>query len=248
MSANYVKFLRGSEKAFKNLNYKDDDTLYFIADENGKINLYLGDDLISSGISSDLTLSDLKDMSFETALASNDILIYNGVQWNNTPVSNLKTLLNIPGVMTGASETITGMSGLVPVPTAGSHNKFLRGDGSWVNIQENFSNAINDLIDGASDEFKTLKKIESQIINTNVGVEKLEKRVSSLENSIGGGTVNLNDYVSKIEFNSVVGILNDWNSETKIFNDLKTEEKSSIVGAINELYNHLAWGDINAEV
>lgn len=34
-------------------------------------------------------------------------------------------------VMTGASASADGTSGLVPLPTAGNENRFLRGDGSW---------------------------------------------------------------------------------------------------------------------
>lgn len=34
-------------------------------------------------------------------------------------------------VMTGASESADGKAGLVPTPTAGNENRFLRGDGAW---------------------------------------------------------------------------------------------------------------------
>lgn len=35
---------------------------------------------------------------------------------------------------TGASASAAGLSGLVPAPQAGDNEKFLRGDGQWVNI------------------------------------------------------------------------------------------------------------------
>ena len=53
--------------------------------------------------------------------------------------------------MTGATSTEAGTSGLVPAPQAGEQNKFLRGDGHWVevpvvNLTEEQINAIPDLI------------------------------------------------------------------------------------------------------
>ena len=36
--------------------------------------------------------------------------------------------------MTGATETKDGKAGLVPAPTASDIKKFLRGDGTWVEI------------------------------------------------------------------------------------------------------------------
>ncbi len=39
-------------------------------------------------------------------------------------------------IMTGASQDNSGASGLVPAPSAGSQERFLRGDGTWANIPE----------------------------------------------------------------------------------------------------------------
>lgn len=38
-------------------------------------------------------------------------------------------------VMTGATATSTGKTGLVPAPSSGSQTKYLRGDGTWSNIE-----------------------------------------------------------------------------------------------------------------
>lgn len=41
------------------------------------------------------------------------------------------TASNLPVVFTGATASANGTQGLVPAPTAGKQNSFLRGDGSW---------------------------------------------------------------------------------------------------------------------
>ena len=125
---NYVKFLRGTNAAYNKLEQKDRDTLYFIS-ENGASTgaLYLGDVMIAGGEldTSDLKLGDLSDILIDNGLAANDILVYNGTKWASTPLSN------ILDIMKGASTDNDGASGLVPMPTAGQENFFLRGDGTW---------------------------------------------------------------------------------------------------------------------
>ena len=125
---NYVKFLRGTNAAYNKLEQKDRDTLYFIS-ENGASTgaLYLGDVMIAGGEldTSDLKLGDLSDILIDNGLAANDILVYNGTKWASTPLSN------ILDIMKGASTDNDGASGLVPMPTAGQENFFLRGDGIW---------------------------------------------------------------------------------------------------------------------
>ena len=72
----YVKFVRGSKTAFEALTQKDNDTLYFIYDENELSGeLYLGNRLIRSGISSASKLNDLSDIVLSEVKA-NQVLIY----------------------------------------------------------------------------------------------------------------------------------------------------------------------------
>lgn len=125
---NYVKFLRGTSAAYNKLEQKDKDTLYFISEVGASTGaLYLGDVMIAGGEldTSDLKLGDLSDILIDAGLAANDILVYNGTKWASTPLSN------ILDIMKGASADNDGASGLVPVPTAGQENFFLRGDGTW---------------------------------------------------------------------------------------------------------------------
>lgn len=82
----YVKFVRGSKVAFENLGTKrDNDTLYFIYEENDSSGeLYLGNRLICGGISSAGKLSDLSDIVLNEVKA-NQVLIYDEGQkkWVN---------------------------------------------------------------------------------------------------------------------------------------------------------------------
>lgn len=124
MAVNYVKFFRGTPTAFENLVVKNSDTLYFISEtDEAKGSLYLGSKLISH-ISS---INDLDDILVDDLLTNNQILAYDDTQekWVN------KSVLDVVGLMIGATETAQGGIGLVPAPGIGQNDLFLRGDGVW---------------------------------------------------------------------------------------------------------------------
>ena len=148
MAVNYVKFMRGTQALYDSLATKDQDTLYFVYEnasaETGK--LYLGNKLISgssSNPSGDISINDVADIIVNNeTLADGDLLVYDPTAgengegaWVNKPVAEA---LQVP-VMTGATATSDGISGLVPVPTAGDQLKFLRGDGTWVTVTAEMS-------------------------------------------------------------------------------------------------------------
>lgn len=61
---------------------------------------------------------------------------------NDTDAVNVAQLnAAIPGVMTGATASTAGTSGLVPAPAAGDEGKFLAGDGTWQTVQGGGSGA-----------------------------------------------------------------------------------------------------------
>lgn len=125
MAVSYVKFFRGTPTAFANLVEKNRDTLYFISEtDDSKGSLYLGSKLISGNISS---LSDLEDILIDDLIEDNQILAYDDTEkkWIN------KSVLEVIGLMIGATETAQGGMGLVPAPGIGQQNAFLRGDGVW---------------------------------------------------------------------------------------------------------------------
>lgn len=102
MAINYVKFQRGTYAAFEillNNGSYDNNTLYFIYDEDGTTSLYLGNKLISGGneVATNY-LKDLNDVSVTDAL-SNSFLVKDQNQWvAKTPdevASLIKEHLNI---------------------------------------------------------------------------------------------------------------------------------------------------------
>ena len=120
---------------FTALAVKDPDSLYFVVEQGatqGK--LYLGDVLIASVGSGEL--NDLEDILLDNNITANSLLIYDGTQekWVNKPLSEILGSISGFSVMTGATASADGASGLVPQPLAGDEGKFLKGDGTWVTI------------------------------------------------------------------------------------------------------------------
>jgi hypothetical protein len=134
--ANYVKFLRGTPIAYEALTEKDSNTLYFIAGTNQKVGkLYLGDILVAGNVTEDGesvldSLGELTDVNLE-GLETGKVLGYNGTEW--VPMS-LPEACDC-SVMTGATATTAGTEGYVPAPQSGDQNKFLRGDGTWADVE-----------------------------------------------------------------------------------------------------------------
>ena len=132
---NYVKFIRGTEAAWTLIedSQKSSDTLYFISDTgsaSGK--LYLGAKLISNGsLSSATSLSQLNDVLIAEGITDQSILVYNdrSKKWENKSLIDI--FLAINEVFKAATEDSDGVAGLVPAPTAGQQNLFLRGDATW---------------------------------------------------------------------------------------------------------------------
>lgn len=125
--ANYVKFFRGTPKAYANT-VKNSDTLYFVSESDSNVgSLYLGSKLISGEINS---LTELEDILLSEQLSDGSILVYDESQssWVN------KTIVEAIGLMTPATAETAGGYGLVPAPGAGEQNYFLRGDGTWAPI------------------------------------------------------------------------------------------------------------------
>lgn len=121
---NYVKFVYGTLEAYKNLQVKNADTLYFISEADSKQGtLYWGEKLIASAVSN---LQDLENVILEN-VSNNSLLVYDGAQsaWIS------KSVYDVIDVMSGADASNMGTSGLVPAPGVGEQNYFLRGDGVW---------------------------------------------------------------------------------------------------------------------
>ena len=137
-AGNFVKFIRGTESSWTKVDnsLKSSDTLYFISNTGSSVGkLYLGEKLIADGgLTSATAISELNDVEIKNPLTDQSVLIYNlsAGKWENKSIVDLG-IGNTVVPFEGASETDNGTSGLVPAPTAGQHNLFLRGDGTWAN-------------------------------------------------------------------------------------------------------------------
>ena len=146
---NYVKFIRGTEATWAQLSndQKNSDTLYFITDVNSDTGkLYLGTKLISNGsLSSATSLAQLNDVLISEGITDQSILVYNAStkKWENKTILDIFAAIN--EVFKGATAEENGTTGLVPAPTAGQENLFLRGDGTWANPVESVSTLVESI-------------------------------------------------------------------------------------------------------
>ena len=241
MATNYVKFLRGSTKAYQakvNAGTIDNNTLYFVYEANDSKTgqLYLGSKLLCDA-KSEITNSEigqLKDIVIE-AVGDKQILVYDAVTgtWKN------QSLDAVVGVMVGASATVAGASGLVPAPAAGDESKFLRGDGTWAN---EFITSV---------DTTHLTVTDGKLALTADDAKKLAKLVIDQDDKIA-----VSDTVSA---DNVVGLTTaiDKEIEAKVGTisnliDTRTDEEKAVEGStapsmvqtINALYQILTWEEL----
>ena len=180
--ANYVKFIRGTPQAYKNLapNY-DADTLYFICekdDDDGA--LYLGAKLIANGDDDNFSLAGLKDIIIKE-VGNKHILVYNEDQkaWVNVDYESLfKNFV-------GATAHSSGVAGLVPAPIRGKTNLFLRSDGTWAEVTSS-STATN-----------TIYSLDNtNLINHNI----LIKEATADANLLTGDIFIIRDIIAKDKY------------------------------------------------
>lgn len=107
---NFVKFVRGTPTAYNNLQQKNPDTLYFIAENNASSGkLYLGNKLIGGSITGATSLSELVDVFLDNNLSVNHILVYEGNHWVNKDIRDIFEISI--GTMQGATKDTDGKVG-----------------------------------------------------------------------------------------------------------------------------------------
>lgn len=177
---NYVKFLRGTPSAFAALETKDKDTLYFISAVDATVGkLYLGDILVAGNVTPDGdsivdSLGELIDVNL-AGLTTGQVLSYNGAEW--VPMT-LPEAIEV-SEMTGATADLAGAAGLVPAPKAGDQNKFLRGDGTWVEVITDLSNYV--------------KQSDFNELSTRVGTLEEIGAEKNIIQSVDVGTLNITE-------------------------------------------------------
>lgn len=209
----YVKFLRGTPTQWAALSTaeKDTDTLYFISEVGGTTGkLYLGPKLISGGdTTTATTIKDLQDVLLSEDITADSLLVYDKEKdkWVNKATSEV--LASVVKVMKGATASANGEAGLVPVPTQGQQDLFLRGDGTWadptaelsatvttlvgedtgISAREIAKSEVQKIVDGAPEALDTLKEIATWIENheSTVNLLDLNNKVTNLNDIVING-------------------------------------------------------------
>lgn len=158
--AGYVKFLRGTPAAWESITNPDSDTLYFIAEgESTTGKLYLGSKLIADGETITITkLDELEDVIIGAGVPADGILIWDQTQNDGegawVPTTLDAAFAKVVKVFEGATEEDPGRKGLVPAPTAGSQDLYLRGDATWANPTEVVEQQVGSLQDALNKEIQ----------------------------------------------------------------------------------------------
>lgn len=204
--------MRGPLEAFNALSTKDNDTLYFITDStNNQTLLYAGQSLISDSSSnlSPTAKAFLDNLPVdETQLNDGDFQVY-VIESKEIDKIDPETGEVVIDPETGEPEKETieeghwetksiddlvptfsgGASGLVPyAPATDGANKYLNGEGEWVNLNETvIQEAISAIMgEGELDEsFDTLKEISDWILNHPSGATEINERLTALEEATG---------------------------------------------------------------
>lgn len=113
-----------------------------------------------------------------------DLLVCDGSSWVLIPSGD-----EIYNVMTGASSSTAGASGLVPTPAAGKQSSYLRGDGTWaIPTDTKYSSGIGLTL--ASNVFKAKLKSETALTSdsSTVTVSKIYPVVTDKSGYLVVGT------------------------------------------------------------
>lgn len=228
--ANYVKFMRGTPDAWKNYTNRSSDTLYFIADPTADYGeLYIGNQIITSSIAAgDIVakLSNLTDVDV-SSVADGQVLGWNASEGKWIPVT-IEVAAQVD-VMVGAGDIEAGKAGLVPAPAAGDNYKFLRGDGTWAEVDGTI-----DL-----DSYYTKAQVDSAITKAISDADHLKREiVDSVDNidltkdniiyMIPSGFENQNLYEEYIVVNGNVEKVGSWGIESGAIGEL------NVINSVNE--------------
>ena len=253
----YVKFVKSTSAAFNALASKSPDTLYFVSDNNTTGKLYLGAKLIGGADGGASTLSDLADIALDQ-LGDNQILVYNSTnqQWENVAANT------VVSIMTGATASTSGRSGLVPVPAAGDQNKFLRGDGTWQQVLPNFSSVnagdILTIDDNGALEWDTLQSVAStnfytknEVDNAIANAAFLKRRIVASTAAIDLTAADADKYIYMVRNSNTDG--NNLYNEYIVVEDqtapsgYRVELISSGTGSV-DLTGYVTTGDLQTEL
>lgn len=244
--AGYVKFLRGTPAAWESIINPDSDTLYFIAEgESTTGKLYLGSKLIADGETVTITkLDELEDVIIGAGVPADGILIWDNTQNDGegawVPTTLDAAFAKVVKVFEGATNEKPGKKGLVPAPTAGSQDLYLRGDATWANPTELVEQTVGNLQEALNKEVQDrILAIKTLLGGYTEGTTISQIAVAEIAKIVDGAPEAFNtlkeiaDWIEKhdgiIDIEEIVAAVN------KIEDTLYAED-TGIVDKVGDLY------------
>lgn len=181
--------MRGPKAAYE-LITPDKDTLYFLTNENDETELYLGDSFITNSGSSTSLSEEAQEYLRKITEIIND---------ENRPINDGEFLVYdiateswVPGtvnIFTGATENENGQAGLVPAPIIEQKNNYLRGDGTWADLQNEIlpqiiTEILGDDRNNINSSYDTIKEISDWIMTNPANAAEFNERIANLEEAI----------------------------------------------------------------
>lgn len=271
MAVSYVRFLRGTPNAYRNLSVKNQDTLYFISEVNATEGvLYLGDKLITGLDASNINiaLENLSNVIWDGG--EGQILVSDDSgHWKAQDPRDL--LESIVEEMVGATAAQDGKAGLVPQPKRGDQTKFLRGDGTWAQAatKAEFDNLHATVVTLVGDDknldgsvSKSIREIANeelaaQLIPVNAQ-ESLDtlREIADWIQSHPNEASNFNTRLQKIEgtlydtenpnwSNNLEGLITVVSNMQTQINALNPQNITDLQYDVGVLYDKLRWHDMN---
>ena len=258
MAVNYVKFQRGTIAAYNRLSKKDENTLYFIYDNDDTTrgSLYLGDRLISANVGSGSSvgaLSDLQD-TLITETHTGDFLVQDSSgKWKNVSleevinlIKNAETasLLNIDDKQfsftpVSGELSLKGFSSASAnmVPVKGNNNEL-----SWTSLPPDLSGQVTNLETELAKVKTDLEAVDGKILNAN---HLKYEVIQNLDEALNENTVYLHPSTSQTdnntydEFMFVNGSLERLGSFAPDLSQyVTTAQFNSTVGNLDELLSY----------
>lgn len=258
MAVNYVKFQRGTIAAYNRLSKKDENTLYFIYDNDDATrgSLYLGDRLISANVgsgSSAGTLSDLQDTLITETHAGDFLVQDSSGKWKNVSleevinlIKNAETasLLNIDESQfsftpVSGELSLKGFSSASAnmVPVKDNNNEL-----SWTSLPPDLSGQVTNLETELAKVKTDLQVVDGKILNAN---HLKYEVIQNLDEALNENTVYLHPSTSQTdnntydEFMFVNGSLERLGSFAPDLSQyVTTTQFNNTVGNLNELLSY----------
>lgn len=263
----YVKFVRGTTKAFNALVNKSNDTLYFVYETGDSTSgkLYLGNKLISGiGEGGTSSLADLADVAI-SALGTDQILVYNATtgRWENKTLTALDLVVGDEKTITKTAAGTLTINGFEAASVKAIPVKSEEGTLVWQapadvlktlnvytkdEINAKLTGSLSRVIVASTDDIDlTAEDAENHIylVPNDKGTYDEYMVINGALEKVGDWEVNLENYVTKEE----VGNLVTENFNSIVINQIGSltnygGENLTLVDKVEEIDGRLKWNEI----